>query len=39
MGGLKTYRSTIDFLGDQTAKQIADTIQQYYVQQGWAAGG
>ena len=35
--GVRTYRSTIDFLGDKTAQQIDDALIQYFQQQGWPA--
>ena len=36
-GGVRTYRSTIDFLGDKTAQQIDDALIKYFQQQGWPA--
>ncbi len=37
MGGVKTYRSSSGFLGDETAEQIVQELEKYFVQQGWAA--
>ena len=37
MGGVRTYRSTLDFLGDKTAQQIVDALAKYFQQQGWSA--
>jgi len=36
-GGVRTYRSTIDFLGDKTSQQIVDALIKYFQQQGWPA--
>jgi len=37
MGGVKTYRSSTGFLGDKTAEQVVETLQNYFTQQGWPA--
>jgi len=35
MGGVKTYRSSSGFLGDETADQIVQELEKYFSQQGW----
>jgi hypothetical protein len=36
MGVVKAHRSSTGFLGDKTAEQISEALENYFVQQGWA---
>jgi hypothetical protein len=35
VGGIKTYRSTTEFLADNTADQIFNYLTEYFASQGW----
>jgi len=37
LGGVKSFTSSTSVLATKTATQIADSLTQYYAQQGWAA--